>query len=430
MAAVTGYAPCEPGQGPQIESFPFSLNSAIMTLSPVRGLIPMRWFLAGVLLSFASIAQAALCCPFCGASGMTLTQEAGAAALIIYGVPKSAKLDPNEPNLGTTEIEIESIIKAHAIIGNKKTITIAKYIPQVDPPMKFLIFADVYKGQLDAYRGTPFKMDSRIDKYLKGAIALKDKDIGTRLRFFFDYLDDPDPEISEDALKEFGNSDYKDYRPVAEKFPVDRIRGWLKDPGTPVSRLGLYGSMLGHCGKAEDAKLLRTLIDDNKKRYTGAIDGILAGLVMLDSKDGWAMVAETLSDSKRDFLLRYAALRTARFFGEFRTDVVAKDKVCEAVMVLLDQPDLVDLAIEDLRKWGYWKAAPRILGLFGKEGYEVPIVRRAILRYMLKCPASEFPEAPVFVADQRTKNQQWVEEVESLLNNETPISLPPSAKSK
>jgi hypothetical protein len=361
---------------------------------------------------------------------MTLTQEAGSAALIVYGIPKSAKLDPNEPTLGTTEFEILAVIKPHPIIGDKKTITLPKYIPQVDPPMKFLIFADVYKGQLDAYRGTPFKMDSRIDKYLLGALALKDKDIGTKLRFFFDYLDDADPEIADDALKEFGNSDYKDYRPVAEKFPVERIRAWLKDPGTPVSRLGLYGSMLGHCGKPEDAQLLRSLIEDTKKRYLGGMDGILAGLVMLDPKAGWATVTEILSDPKRDFLLRYAALRTARFFWEFRPDVVSKDQVAKDIMVLLDQSDLADLAIEDLRKWNYWKAAARVKGLFGKQGFDVPIVRRAILRYMLQCPATEFSEAPAFVAEQRAKNRQWVEEVESLLNNEVPITLPPNPKSK
>src|SRR5262249_34522803 len=155
---------------------------------------------------------------FCPGSGTTLSQDAASAALIIYGLPKNARLDPNEPSQGTTDLEIEVVIKGHPILGDKKTITLPKFLPQVDPknPMKLLVFCDVYKGQLDPYRGTPFKSDSRIAKYLQGALALKDKDVATRLRFFFDYLDDADPEISEDAIKEFGNIDYKDYRPVAE----------------------------------------------------------------------------------------------------------------------------------------------------------------------------------------------------------------------
>jgi hypothetical protein len=248
------------------------------------------------------------------------------------------------------------------------------------------------------------------------------------LRFFFDYLDDADPEISEDAIKEFGNSDYKDYRPVAEKFPPERLRAWLKDPGTPLPRLGLYGSMLGHCGKPEDAALLRSLIEDTKKRYVGGIDGVLAGLVLIDPKGGWTAVTDILSDAKKDFLLRYAALRTARFFWEFRPDVIGKDQIAESLTNLLDQPDLADLAIEDLRKWGHWKPAPQVLNLFGKPGYEVPFVKKAILRYMIRCPKHEFAGAAAFVAEQRAKNPQWVDEVESLLNAESvPI---PAANSK
>lgn len=384
-----------------------------------------------ISLAFALMASqsASAWCPFCGASGMTLTQEAGSAALILYGMPKNARLDPNEPSQGTTDLEIETVIKSHEILAGRKTITLPKYLPQVDPqnPTKLLVFCDVYKGVLDPYRGTPFKSDSHIAKYLQGAIANKDKEIGTRLRFFFDYLDDSDSEIADDALKEFGNSDYKDYRPIAEKFPVERIRTWLKDPGTPLSRLGLYGSMLGHCGKPEDAVLLRSLMEDTQKRYVGGIDGVLAGLVMLDPKGGWDVATGILSDPKKDFLLRYAALRTARFFWEFRPDVIGKDQVASTVSGLLDQPDLADLAIEDLRKWNHWKAAPNILNLFGKPGYEVPFVRKAILRYMLRCPASEFSGAPTFVAEQKKKNPQWVDEVESLLNAES-APVPAAAK--
>lgn len=392
-------------------------------------MIRLVFALLGALVATASTA---LSCPFCPGSGTTLSQDAASAALVLYGIPKNARIDPNEPSQGTTDLEIEIVIKSHPILGGKQTITLPKYLPQVDPknPMKLLVFCDVYKGQLDPYRGSPFKAESRVAKYLQGALALPDKDAAKRLRFFFDYLTDPDPEISEDAIKEFGNADYKDYRPVAEKFPADQIRSWLKDPGTPLPRLGLYGSMLGHCGKPEDAGLLRSFIEDTQKRYVGGIDGVMAGLVMIDPKGGWKTVADILSDHKKEFLLRYAALRTARFFWEFRPDVIGKDQVAESVSILLDQPDLADLAIEDLRKWGYWKAAPKVRGLFGKPGYEVPFVRKAILRYMMRCPASEFSDAPTFVAEQRTKNPQWVEEVESLLNAESTPLPATNSKSK
>ena len=36
---------------------------------------------------------------------------------------------------------------------------------------------------------------------------------------------------------------------------------WLKDPNTRGSRVGLYGLLLGHCGKPADAKTIRELLE-------------------------------------------------------------------------------------------------------------------------------------------------------------------------
>src|SRR5262245_52323404 len=88
---------------------------------------------AFVLLAGAGLTMAAHSCPFCGVSGSTLTQEASNAGLIIYGLPKNAQLSPNNPGHGTTDIEIEVVIKSHALIDGKKSVTVPKYIPQVDP---------------------------------------------------------------------------------------------------------------------------------------------------------------------------------------------------------------------------------------------------------------------------------------------------------
>ena len=68
----------------------------------------------------------------------------------------------------------------------------------------------------------------------------------------------------------------------------------------------------------------------------------------------------------------------------------------------------------------------RIKELPKKPGYDIPIVRRAVLRYMLQCPPQEYEGAAVYVSEQRAKNPQWVQEVESLLNSEgTPVAAPP-----
>jgi hypothetical protein len=358
-------------------------------------------------------------CPFCqGADGKTLTSDASDASLILFGKLSNARLDPKDAYAGQTDLQIDTVVKSHPILAGRKVITLPRYLPP-DPEYKFLVFCDVYKGQLDPYRGEPVKADSRIASYLKGALAVKDKDATIRLKYFFDFLEDKDAIVSADAFKEFGLADYKDYRLIAEKLPADTIARWLQDPNTSPTRFGLYASMLGHCGKAEDARLLRGLLDNGQHRLTSGMDGVMAGYVMLAPRDGWANLSGVMRDGKLDFGIRYAALRAARFFHDFRSDLVPKPDLMAAVVTLLDQKDIADLAIEDLRKWECWSVADQVLGLFGRESHNAPIIRRAILRYALSCPPAN-KNVSAFLVDRRKDSAKQLEEVQEILNLESP----------
>ena len=133
-----------------------------------------------------------------------------------------------------------------------------------------------------------------------------------------------------------------------------------------------------------------------------------------------------MGDEKKDFLLRYAALRAVRFFHDFRPDVIKVPEAQSAVATLLEQRDIVDLAIEDLRKWGAWEFADRIIGLFGKPGYDVPIVKRSIIRFALSCPPGN-EKVKAFIEARKKEDPQYVEEVAELLRLESPK---PEATSK
>jgi hypothetical protein len=357
-------------------------------------------------------------CPFCSMQGKTLTGDVNEASMVLYGTLSNAQVAANgEFGQGTTDLTIEAVIKKHELLGDKKVITLPRFIPAGKGQDKFLIFCDVFKGKIDPYRGVPVPADSDIVRYLKGALEVKDKPISERLKFFFDFLDNKDTEIANDSYKEFGNSDYKDYRDMARDLPADKVAAWLEDPNTPAFRHGLYASMLGHCGKEKHADLLRKLLDDPQKRASSGVDGMFAGYTLLRPKEGWAYVRSILNDPKQEFMLRYAALRGVRFFWENRTDVIDKKAVAEAVALLLDQGDIADLAIEDLRKWQQWDVADRVIDLAGKKTHDVPIIRRSILRYALSCPANE--KAKAFVEEMRKKDAEGVKDAEELLKLET-----------
>lgn len=387
------------------------------------GTLSRRLFLsllaALIWIGFAAPVTAR-CCPFCGMQGQTLTGDVNQASMVLFGTLANAKIGgAGDFSQGTTDLQIEAVIKKHDILGDKKVITLPRYVPDKTTD-KFLVFCDVFKGKIDPYRGIPVKGGNDIVKYLKGAMDVKDKDVGTRLKFFFDYLDNPELEINTDAYKEFANADYKDYKDMAKSLPAEKIAKWLQNPDTPQFRYGLYASMLGHCGTEKDAELLHHMLADSKKRLVTGVDGVLAGYVMLKPKDGWKEVRGILGDPSKDFMLRYAALRTVRFFWDYRPDLVDKKDLVEAAGLLLDQSDIADMAIEDLRKWNRWEKVDEVLDLNNKQSHDIPIVRRAILRYALSCPK---PKAADFIQKMRKKDPELVKDAEELLKLET---VPPA----
>ncbi|MBX9582060.1 MAG: hypothetical protein K2X87_17280 [Gemmataceae bacterium] len=391
-----------------------------------------RW-LAPAVIATLLLAGLAAACPFCSPSGETLAGEVNQADFIVYGTLSNAQQDTSDPtafNKGTTDLSIDLVIKDHELLKGKKAITLPKYLP-ADAKLKHLVFVKVYNGQFDAYRGVGVPADSKLPEYMKGAMAARGKEPVARLGYFFDYLESPELDISSDAYGEFGYADYKEVRAFAEARKKDRAKaaqvlGWLKDPNTRPNRYGLYGLMLGDCGRPEDAKALRALLDDPKRSYTSGLDGVIAGYVLLDPKAGWDFLLGVVGDAKRDFSERYAGLRTVRFFRESRPDVVDKGKVLAAMTTLLAQPDLADLPVEDLRKWGVWEMTPTVLGLAAKESHNtIPIVNRAVLKFALAAAAADPKNAAAaeFVSQARAKDPKKVEFLESLLKDE--LRVPP-----
>lgn len=366
------------------------------------------------------IVPVALACPFCSMQGQTLVGEVNQASMVLFGNLKNAKLGNADGSDGTTEFEVLAVIKDHAIRKEKKSLTLPRYVPpDKDGKYKFLLFCEVYKDKLDPYRGVAIPPDSDIVAYLKGALALKDQPVGKKLTFYFDYLENSDTEVSNDAYKEFGNAGYKEFGEAAKLFSREKVLGWLNNSTTANFKMGLYASILGHCGKKEDAALLHKMLEDPEKQTASGIDGVFAAYIMLDPKVGWDYLAGILNNPKKEFLFRYAALRAIRFFLEFRPELLEKKQLVGGILALLEQEDIADLAIEDLRKWQIWDQADKVLALQEKDAYKkIPIVRKAVLRYALSCKGSKTAEE--FVKAQRAKDAQAVTDAEELLKLEQP----------
>ncbi len=358
-------------------------------------------------------------CPFCTMQGQTLTGEINQASLVLFGTLKNARLSTNPAEAeGFTDLEIEAVIKDNPILEKKQTITLKRYLPQDNKkPYKYLVFCDVFEKKIDPYRGVAFDISTDVAKYLKGASAVVKEPVSKRLEFYFDYLDSSDLEVSNDAYKEFGNADYKDFQVMAPKLSASKVSSWIKDPKTPAFRLGLYASMLGHCGKKGDAIALRAIIDDSEKRQLGSLDGILASYTMLAPKEGWTLITDLMKNEKNDFMLRWGALRAVRFFFDHRPDIINKTQVKESLIPLLAQGDIADLAVEDLRKWKAWELSSQILGIKMTNSYKVAIVKRSVLRFAISASTAN-EEAKAFVTHLEKENPEGVKDAKELLKLE------------
>jgi hypothetical protein len=109
-------------------------------------------------------------------------------------------------------------------------------------------------------------------------------------------------------------------------------------------------------------------------------------------------------------------LRALRFLHDYRPDVVAKKELLDGVCVLLEQDDMADLAIEDLRRWQAWDRADSVLAVAGTAAGTERIVKRAILRYCIECKGNA--KARALVAEARKGDPEAVKEIEEKLERE------------
>ncbi len=353
------------------------------------------------LFSVLALTATALCvalpspvsaCPFCPSAGQTLVNEVNSAHFVVFGKMTKVNRDPDGGfGKGTTEMSIETVIKDHPILKDKKTIVLPRMVPP-DPKneIRFLVFCEVYEGKIDPYKGEQIVGKSEIPEYLKGAIDIKAKPAPEKLAYYFKHLDSSDWLVAADAFQEFANSDYKDVREAAKKFPSDKILAWLKSPTTPPSRIGLYGMLLGHSGNLkEHADTVKKLLNDQKIKELSGLDGLLAGFVLLDKKEGLDHLAKLVSNPKEEHYIRYAGLRTYEFLKEYHPEIINTDEILKVIEPMLAFPEDADIVIEKLRKWERWEFTDKIIAFFDKPSHDVPLVQRSIIKYALCAKGDE-----------------------------------------
>jgi hypothetical protein len=143
--------------------------------------------------------------------------------------------------------------------------------------------------------------------------------------------------------------------------------------------------------------------------------------MLLDKKGAYDYLMKMVSDPEKEFLVKHCGLKVFRFFWEYRKDVLTRKEILDGLAALMAHPDIADMPMDDLRKWGAWEMTDSVLKYSKIESHKtLPINRRAILKFAIAASWADSKNAPAvaFVAQARKDDPERVALLEDLLKDE------------
>ena len=351
----------------------------------------MRRVLAIAIAIQTSSVSAVMCCPFCSAPSLTLSEQvAQSDAVVLVKWARGTK--PTEESAGSTDYEVVDVTRTSGeTISRETPIVLPRYRAGKDGDL-FLLMGTLGRS---LEWGSPIEVTDSGYQYIRESPSPR-ADPTERLTYYVRFLEHPDQLVSNDAYAEFANAPYKDITPLADSMPREKLRKWIVDPDTPVTRLGLYGLLLGLCGQEADAALMKSKILERSDDFRLGIDGVISGFLLLTGAEGLGVIDDSklknatwIDDQGNEktvpFSETYAAMQALRFMWTYGEGRIEKERLRQSMRLLLDRPELADLVIADLARWKDWSVIDRLMKLYGAEEYDIPSIKRAIVRYLYYC---------------------------------------------
>lgn len=338
--------------------------------------------------------DAAYCCPFCDAPALMLSEQIGQCDHLLRGKWLSGE-KPVKLQGGSSTFEILDVAFSK---GDRfkvgQIVVMPQYISGSDTSGYTLMGPD---DRLEDWHVPSEVTDTAWLYLLKMPPAVKDTTAqAERLVYFLKYFEHPDLLVANDAFAEFASAPYEAIVPLKDHLPREKILGWLQDPRTPVTRTGFYGMLAGICGQPEDAAILEKKIVTLDADFRLGIEGVMAGYMMIAGEPGLARLEEVkvLSKTAIDkdgkevrlpFSETYAVMQALRFMWTYEPDRLPKDRLKQSMHLLLERKEMADLVITDLARWKDWSIQDRLMEMYSDEDFEIPAIRRAIVRYLYYC---------------------------------------------
>ncbi len=327
----------------------------------------------------------AAACPFCNAVALTFTEEMNTNDVAVIATLKKTAGKSAADDLVKSQFEVVDILKG------------GDHLPKSDsghPMIEVLYFGRkpigtpflIMAANPPALNwGAPIPLTEHSVAYVKQLPGLPAKGIG-RLRFFMAYLEDAEDLLQRDAYDEFAKAPYSEIAELKKHLRREELIEWIKDPEVSNSHRRLYLTMLGVCGKPEDARLLEEILKTKTDEPRAGLDAVIACYLTLKGADGMPLIEKLfLSNNDAEYTDTYAAIMALRFHGQ-EEKTVPKERLLEGFRHMLKRPKLADLVIPDLARAEDWSVIDQLTELFKQADSKSSWVRVPVIQYLRACP--------------------------------------------
>ena len=366
-----------------------------------------------VLVAVCGAASVVSACPLCQGPSITLSERLAKSDAVVLATWVEGQ-KPSGKTFGNTTF---SVVEVARMPTQGKEI-LAKGSKFIEPRFRtgkrgdlWLLFGQKDDEGIDWL--TAMQGSRTAYKYVADAPSPKQPAV-ERLAYYLRFLESPDQTISNDAYGEFANAPWEEIVQVQEKFDREKLRKWVTSPDTHPTRLGLYGLLLGLCGNADDAELMRKKIEEpSGMDYRLGIDGVTCGYLLLTGEPGLDLIDKIKLQAKDAGKEEtYSAVRAVRFMWDYGADRISKERLRQSMREVLNRSELADLAIADLARWEDWSIHERLMRLYGKPGYDDVRTKKAIVCFLVVATKAK-PEVRTSLDKLREHDPKFVKDTEA-----------------
>lgn len=288
---------------------------------------------------------------------------------------------------GLASFKVEKILSGEALLKPEQSVQ-ATYFGPGKSDKRFLLMGVDPK---ELVWSSPLPLSPEAEDYIVKIKSLPEDPVD-RLDFYQKFFEHPDSLLARDCYDEFALAPYSDVVKLKDRMNREQLLSWVQDTSRSPDRKRLYFTMLGICGREEDAELFETMITSSNPDDRAGLDALIAAFLALRGESGLPLIEERFfRNSKTQYAEIYSAVTALRVLGTEGVGI-PKESITKAMHSLLERPDLADLVIPDLARWGDWSQLDKLCDLFEHATDENNWVRMPVVNYVRACPLPEAKE--------------------------------------